>query len=142
MHALCILVNIFLLPGGFGPLGIYNLFNKLNQSVISAYASIFESALFCLQKLYMCMHAIIEYFTNLAVAIDNCCLSFFSREHSPHQVEKSFWYLFISLKIELLGGKKKKELVRIEAMELLNTNSNKSCLRNNKQKMNQLKQQL
>ena len=39
--------------------------------------------------------------TDLVAAMDARCLSFFSREHSPHQFEKSFWYFFISLKTEL-----------------------------------------
>lgn len=39
--------------------------------------------------------------TSLVAAIDWRCLSFFSRLHSPHQLEKSFWYFFSSLKTEL-----------------------------------------
>lgn len=40
-------------------------------------------------------------YTCLMAAIDWDCLSFFSRWHSAHQFENSFWYFFSSLKIEL-----------------------------------------
>lgn len=39
--------------------------------------------------------------THLVAASEALCLSFFSRKHSPHQLENSFWYFFISLKTEL-----------------------------------------
>ena len=42
--------------------------------------------------------------TSLVALTHWICLSLFSRWHSPHQPEKSFWYFFISLNTELNTG--------------------------------------
>ena len=47
------------------------------------------------------LHPSQMHITCLVAAIDMRSLSFLLRLHSPHQLEKSLWYFFISLKAEL-----------------------------------------